>query len=236
MISVIAHRGASRAFPENTFDAFAAAVRLGADGVELDVRRSADAALVVRHDPTLPDGRVIANLPAAELPDWVPLLAAAVDACHGISVNVEIKNLPHEPGWDPTEAIALDVARFAADRTAVDAIAADITVSAFTLATIDAVLAAEPDVRTGWLTLAGYDQLAAVATAADYGHRALHPHHEGLSEAVVAAAHDAGLTVVTWTVDEPDRLRAVADMGVDAVITNVPDVAIDVLAPWRQGR
>lgn len=218
-------------FPENTVDAFAAAVRMGADGVELDVRRSADAGLVVRHDPTLPDGRVIANVPVADLPDWAPLLDAAVDACHGISVNVEIKNLPHEPGWDPTEAIALDVARFAADRPD-----ADISVSAFTLATIDAVLAAEPHVSTGWLTLAGFDQVAAVATAADHGHRALHPHHEGLSEDVVAAAHDAGLAVITWTVDEPDRLRAVADMGVDAVITNVPDIALDVLAPWRQGR
>lgn len=209
-------------------EAFAAAARLGADGVELDVRRSAGGALVVRHDPTLPDGRVIANVAVADLPDWVPLLAAAVDACHGISVNIEIKNLPHEPGWDPTEAIAVEVARFAADRSD-----ADLSVSAFTLATIDAVRAAEPDVRTGWLTLAGYDQLAAVANAADRGHVALHPHHEGLSAAVVEAAHDAGLTVITWTVDEPDRLRAVADMGVDAVITNVPDVALDVLAPWR---
>lgn len=228
MISVIAHRGASGAFPENTVDAFAAAVRMGADGVELDVRRSADAGLVVRHDPALPDGRMIADVPVADLPAWVPLLDAAVDACHGISVNVEIKNLPHEPGWDPTEAVALDVARVAADRAG-----ADISVSAFTLATIDAVLAAEPDVSTGWLTLAGFDQIAAVATAADHGHRALHPHHDGLSEAVVAVAHDAGLTVITWTVDDPDRLRAVADMGVDAVITNVPDVALDVLALWR---
>ena len=236
MISVIAHRGASKAFPENTVDAFAAAVRMGADGVELDVRRSADAGLVVRHDPTLPDGRVIANVAVADLPEWVPLLDAAVDACDGISVNIEIKNLPHEPGWDPSEAIALDVARFAADRGTADRAAADISVSAFTLATIDAVLAAEPDVRTGWLTLAGFDQLAAVATAADHGHRALHPHHDGLSAGVVAAAHEAGLTVITWTVDEPDRLRAVADMGVDAVITNVPDVALDVLGPWRQGR
>lgn len=231
MISVIAHRGASRAFPENTVAAFAAAVRVGADGVELDVRRSADGALVVRHDPTLPDGRLVANTEVAALPDWLPRLDAALDACHGISVNVEIKNLPHEPGWDATEAIAVDVARLAADRPAGETGA--ISVSAFTLATIDAVRAAEPTVPTGWLTLAGYDQPAAVETAADRGHAALHPHHHGVSAAVVEAAHDAGLAVVTWTVDEPDRLRAVADMGVDAVITNVPDVALDVLAPWR---
>lgn len=203
-------------------DAFTVAARVGADGVELDVRRSADAALVVCHDPTLPDGRVVANTDVADLPDWMPLLDAAVDACHGISVNIEIKNLPHEPGWDPDEVVAAEVAAFAAgsDR---------FVVSAFTPATLDVVRATEPSVPTGLLTLAAFDQMAAIALVVERGHTAFHPHHEGLSANVVAAAHDAGLIVTTWTVDEPDRLRAVADMGIDAVITNHPDVALAVL-------
>ena len=55
---VVAHRGASAAHPPgNTVAAFAAAVALGADWVELDVRLTADGALVVHHDPDLPDGR-----------------------------------------------------------------------------------------------------------------------------------------------------------------------------------
>jgi glycerophosphoryl diester phosphodiesterase len=229
VISVIAHRGASKAFPENTTAAFAEALRLGADGVELDVRRSADGALVVRHDPALPDGRPLANVAVAELPDWLPLLDAAVDACHGISVNIEIKNLPTEPGWDPAEAVAAEVAAFVAERAEGDRF----TVSAFTLSTVDAVRAAEPSVRTGWLTLPRFDQLAAVATTAEHGHTAFHPHEEGVTAEVVAAAHEAGLVVTTWTADDPDRLRQLADMGVDAVITNVPDLALEVLAPWR---
>lgn len=222
MISVIAHRGASAVLPENTVAAFAEAARLGADGVELDVRRSADGALVVRHDPALPDGRQVANVQVADLPDDIPLLAEAVDACHGMLVNIEIKNLPHEPGWDPAEAVAAEVAAFVAgsDR---------FVVSAFTPATLDVVRAAEPSVPTGLLTLAAFDQMAAIALVVERGHTAFHPHHEGLSAEVVAAAHDGGLTVTTWTVDDPDRLRAVADMGVDAVITNRPDVAIAVL-------
>ena len=56
---VIAHRGASAAFPENTLAAFSGAVAQGADGVELDVRRTADGRLALSHDDTLPDGTVV---------------------------------------------------------------------------------------------------------------------------------------------------------------------------------
>ena len=68
MTQVIAHRGASGLEPENTVAAFRRAVALGADGVELDVRRSADGVLVVHHDARLADGRAIVTVPEAELP------------------------------------------------------------------------------------------------------------------------------------------------------------------------
>ena len=69
---VIAHRGASAAERENTVAAFARAVAMGADGIELDVRRTADGQPAIHHDPDLPDGRPIASLLAADLP-MVPL-------------------------------------------------------------------------------------------------------------------------------------------------------------------
>ena len=72
---VIAHRGASAVERENTLEAFRAAVRLNADGIELDVRRTANDVLVVHHDAHLPDGRAIIELHDNELPDWVPTLA-----------------------------------------------------------------------------------------------------------------------------------------------------------------
>ena len=68
MTDVIAHRGASRLAPENTIEAFELAVAVGADGIELDVRRTADGVLVVHHDARLPDGRAIVELPWHELP------------------------------------------------------------------------------------------------------------------------------------------------------------------------
>jgi len=92
MVSIIAHRGASARFRENTVEAFLAAARLGADGVELDVRRSADGALVVHHDALLPGGDPISNVAVANLPEYVPLLDTALEACADLFVNVEVKS------------------------------------------------------------------------------------------------------------------------------------------------
>ena len=92
MTVVTAHRGASAAHPPgNTLVAFSGARTLGADWVELDVRLTADGTLVVHHDDHLADGAVIAELTADDLPEWVPTLAAALDACAPMGVNVEIK-------------------------------------------------------------------------------------------------------------------------------------------------
>src|SRR5579862_8036318 len=133
---VLAHRGAHEpAAPglrENTVAAFRAAAALGADGVELDVRRTADGALAVHHDPTLPDGRRIEAVARAELPSWVPSLTEALDACAGMAlVDVEIKNSPLEPGFDPVHAIGRRVAAALAGRPG-------LLVSCFNLATLDA--------------------------------------------------------------------------------------------------
>ena len=68
MTTVIAHRGASNAFPENTVAAFRGAHEMGADMVELDVRRTADGRLAIHHDAHLPDGRAICDVASGDLP------------------------------------------------------------------------------------------------------------------------------------------------------------------------
>ena len=62
------------------------------------------------------------------------------------------------------------------------------------------------------------------------GHVAVHPHHAFVTPALVHAAHAAGLVVNTWTCDDPDRIRWLAAIGVDGIVTNVPDVARAALA------
>ena len=90
---------------ENTVASFRAARALGADGVELDVRRTADGALAVVHDAHLADGRAVVDTVRAELPAGVPELADVLDACAGLAlVNVEIKNWPGDVDFDESLA------------------------------------------------------------------------------------------------------------------------------------
>jgi glycerophosphoryl diester phosphodiesterase len=216
---ILAHRGAHGAAPANTVAAFRAAGAAGADGVELDVRATVEGRLVVHHDPHLPDGRLIAGTEAAALPPWVPTLEAALAACAGLAlVDVEIKSSPVEPGYDPTHAIAAAVAAELRGR-------GDVLVSSFDLATLDAVRRADPDLPTGWLTMPGYDQLAAVATVAGTGHAAINPPDVAVAPPLVEAAHATGLRVVVWTVNEPARMAELAAMGVDVLVTDRPELA-----------
>jgi glycerophosphoryl diester phosphodiesterase len=225
---VIAHRGASAQFAENTLDAFFGAIVQGADGVELDVRRTADARLAVHHDDTLPDGRVIVDTPFDALPEAVPDLAATLDACAPLRVvNVEIKNWPDDRDFDASERVAEAVVELLAARGELDD--GRVLVSSFHLPTIDRVHELAPGLATGWLLglVEGFHDL--VARAAEHGHVAVHPHHAFVNEDLVRVAHEAGIAVNTWTCDEPERIRWLAELGVDAVITNTPAVALEAL-------
>jgi glycerophosphoryl diester phosphodiesterase len=213
-VLVLAHRGANRLARENTVAAFTAAAALGADGVELDVQLSADGVPVVHHDAAVEDVGAIAELVAARLPDWVPTLAGAIDACAAMAlVNVEIK--------DPL-AVAATAAVLGGRPNVDDALA--FIVSSFELSTIDAHRRAAPAVPTAWLTLPGADQLEALATANERGHGALHPQHTVVSPELVRAAHDRGMRIGTWTVNDPARAGELEAMGVDVLITDAPDL------------
>src|SRR5579885_3092565 len=87
---VLAHRGGRGPARENTVAAFRHGLAAGADGVELDVRRSADGVLVVHHDPDVA-GTAVDQLAAQVLPPWLPTLGAALAACTGAVVDVEVK-------------------------------------------------------------------------------------------------------------------------------------------------
>ena len=225
MVAVLAHRGALSGRAENTLDAFLEAQRVGADGVELDVRLSADGALVVHHDVEIPGLGPVATLKVADLPAEVPLLEAAVLACGDLFVNIELKDLPGEPGFDITHPLAVRVAVFVRERNLLDRV----VVSSFDLRAADAVRTVEPAISTAWLTPNGFDQRLALDSVVDRGHRALHPHHASVTPDLVKSAHWVGVAINTWTVDEPDRMRELAAAGVDAIITNRAKVAKEVL-------
>lgn len=224
--NVIAHRGASRAEPENTVAAFRRAAAMGADGVELDVRRTADGELVIHHDAHLGDGRVIVGTPRRELAALASF-GDALDACAGMFVNIEIKNDPDDPDFDPDDAVAVAVLEALAGRPEP---AEHWLISCFRAETVARCRALAPEVPTAWLTTScSADDVARTAAA---GHAAIHPWEPALTEAAIAAAHDAGLRVNTWTCNDPARAVELARWGIDGICTDVPDV---LLAALRHG-
>ena len=224
---VYAHRGASAAEPENTVAAFRAAARFGADGVELDVRRTADGQAAVVHDAALPDGRAVADVTLDDVPAVVPRLPEALDACAGMVVNVEVKNAPWDADFDPDEALAELVVCTLADRGGRDRV----LVSSFGAAAVARVRALDAALPTALLTaVLTDDQVEAVVHEVHAaGHVALHPHHLTVTPHLLERCAAAGLAVNTWTVDDPERIAALAALGVDGVVTNVPGVALRAL-------
>ena len=195
---VLAHRGANRLAPENTVPAMREAVERGADGVELDVHRTADGVLVVRHDADPAAVR-------AAYPDS-PTLAEVLDVCRGRVVNVEIKD-PHATD---------DVVALVAD-------AEQVLVSGFDWAVVDRVRALAPHLPTGLLSF-GLPPDEVLLTAVLGRHTAVHPDVWTLLTidvaAFVARAHDQGVQVNAWTVNDAGQVELLRDAGVDAVITD----------------
>jgi len=224
-----AHRGASALVTENTLEAFAAAARAGADGVELDTMACQSGELVVFHDDDLERlaGRPerIAELSwttlrALELAGGhrIPLLADVLDACRDVEINVELKSTgPGRAGGLPAAAAKLIRDARAGDR---------VLVSSFDPWALVQLHGAAPELTTALLFHAGLPLPARRGWMGPWvGASALHPEHVLCSAAAVAGWRKAGYAVNVWTVDDPARLRELAAWGVDGVFANDPAAA-----------
>ena len=227
---ILGHRGASADAPENTVEAFLLAAEQRADGVELDVRRTGEGALIVHHDAAVEGlGPIIAHT-VADIRQHQPTIVTfdeAMAACEGLIVNVEIKNAPMEPDFDPDDLVAASVVSWLHDHGWTD----QVIVSSFNPATVDRVRQLSGDLATGQLTLPGADAGQHLLTAHQRGHRALHPHTTSLadSEQLASIAAGLGLWLFAWTVDDPSTIRALRAAGVNGIITNHPDRALAAL-------
>jgi glycerophosphoryl diester phosphodiesterase len=202
---ICAHRGASAYHPDSSRAAFTAAIEMGADVLETDVRRAPDGRLVLVHD------RFSGDPPAGaiELAELVALAAGEA------ALDVELK----EAGYEADVLAILDPRP------------AGLVVTSFLDRAIAAVRDLDPDVRTGLVVAPGRGPGGdPVARARACGAEVLVAHASiapGLGPAVQAAA----LALWVWTVNDPARLAAaMADPAVACVVTDVPDVAVTARA------
>lgn len=234
---VIAHRGARGLVPfENTLHAFERAVELGADMVEFDVHQTADGQLAIFHDDRLPDGRAVADLPLADLQAWaltqgfaLPELGATIDALAGrIGLDVEIKGVGYEAAV--LEALVT--------RLPYDAF----VVKSFHDRSVLQLKLLDPRARAG-LLLGDDDPANPLQTRrselfprarlracrADF----VAPYHQLVRLGYTWRMARLGMPVYTWTVNDPVDMQRLLRLGVDALITDRPDVALALLGRRR---
>ncbi len=225
MPAIVAHRGLHVLERENTVAAFKAALELGVDGVELDVRRTRDGVFVVHHDPSVGE-LFIAECTASQLPSYVPTLDAALDALRGVNVNVEIKNIQH-PGEATYDATG-DFARGVVTHLRAIGWAESVIISCFDIATCAFVRSFDDDIRVGWLLW--LEELPdAMLKAHVLGLDAVHPPFARVTPQDMVRAGELELDVNVWTVNAARDITAMSDMGASSIITDDPALALSLV-------
>lgn len=236
----LAHRGARTIAPENTLPAVTRAIAAGADGVEIDVQRTRDGELVVIHDETLEtttDGtgvvreHTLDELERLDAGAWfdaewagtrIPTLDEIFDALpESAVVNIELKRA----SWrsDGLEEATL---QFLRRRDVWNRV----IVSSFNPLALWRLRTAAPQLRLGLLYQPTMPFLLNRAWPRWFlPLAALHPFHAQVTSTFVERMRAGGLDVNTWTVNEPARMCELIDIGVNAIITDVPDILADVL-------
>ena len=225
---IMAHRGASAVERENTTMAFRRAAEMGSHAVELDVRICKSGELIVHHNAALADSIAIKDLDRGQLPEFIPTLAQALDACAGMWVNIEIKNDESEPDFDPADRVAELVVELLRQRDS----SQRWLISSFRRQTVDFVHNMWPQLPTAWLAIqvSDSDAQSLAESLNSSGHSAFNPYVKTLSRHVVEVMHHNGIAVNAWTCDDPVRMGELIDWEIDGICTNTPDVALQVLA------
>ena len=235
---VWAHRGASGYRPENTMEAFELAIKQGADGIELDVHTSADGELIVMHDETVDrvtdKTGLIKDMTLAQVKELkvstdaepngiyrVPTLAEVLDLMRttDMMVNIELKNsICFYPGMEE-KILKLVKEMHMEDQ---------LIYSSFNHYSLMQLKQLDDHVQTGILFSDGWINPAMYAK--NLGINAVHPavyhlNYPQLMEEVTRA----GLNRHVWTANTPEHIQLVKDADAEAVITNYPDRALEIV-------
>ena len=248
-----AHRGGAALRPENTIVSFDHGLALGADGLELDVRLSRDGVVVVHHDATLdrttsgrgglsdftadelarldagcrfqPPGAGVTEFPFQGQGIGVPRLRAVLTRYPSIPLIIELKSNDSELALRTVDELRL---AGALDRA---------SLGSFYWRVLNAAREDEPRIRTGASREETRWALYRSRLRWPIRHAAFQefqvPEAVGRTTVVtprfIAHAHRAGLPVKVWTVDDAEDMRRLIEWGVDALISDRPDIAVPVV-------
>ena len=235
---VWAHRGASGYAPENTLAAFQKAVDLGSDGVELDIQLTKDDQIVVIHDETIDrtsDGKGwVKDYTLEELrafnynrtkPEYkhadIPTMREVFELLKptGLFINIEIKTGVVFYEKIEEKILALTKEMGMEDR---------VCYSSFNHYTVTRIHELKPDAEVGFLYADGPIDMPSYGVK--HGVNALHPALYNLQyDGFVKECKEKGLKLNVWTVNERPYMEMCCQYGVDAIITNYPDIAKEVV-------
>ena len=226
---VIAHRGAANKrdgspIRKNTLAAFERAIELGVEGIELDVRRTADDVLVIHDEALIDDGVCIRNVHSDDIPQWMPTLVEALEVCQDTWLNIEIQNLPGDPDYDETFGISMAVAALI---TAFEA-QQRVLVSSLDFGSIQRIRENDPTIPIGWIVWGQVNPMQMVERAAGTVD-ALHPSEMLIDKTLMEMCREANLLVNAWTVNDPDRVLEMHRLRVDGIVTDEIQMALNVL-------
>jgi glycerophosphoryl diester phosphodiesterase len=235
VVLVTAHRGNSRAAPENTLSAIRKAIESGADYTEVDVRQTADGVIVLLHDRDLKrvaglsrriDELTYEEVRRLDVGSWfdpgfageqVPTLAEAINLCRGrIRMNIELKFFGPDRGL--AQAVALLVRELDFE--------SDCLVTSFDYDALRQANRHNPRLRTGLIVAHALGDVSRLEIDA------LSVRTDFLSDDLLSAAHRHGREVHVWTVNDARQMTRLLKRGVDNIITGDPDMAIRVRDEW----
>lgn len=235
---VLAHRGLATDAPENTLLAFANAVALGVTHIETDVHASADGQAIVAHDPDLSRvaGRVqrVVDLTAHELAQidvgqgqHLPTLAEALDAFPDTRFNIDLKSadavvptietIERARAVDRVLLTSFSERRRRAALTRLPHVATSASGPRFAAALLASVVRSGPLVRAALRGLHAV-QIPARAIGLDT-----------VTPARIRAFHSAGVEVHVWTINDEPEMRRLLALGVDGIVTDRADIALEVV-------
>jgi glycerophosphoryl diester phosphodiesterase len=220
--AIIGHRGAAALAPENSLSGFVLAARLGCTMVEFDVRLSADGVPVVFHDDTLDrctsaTGPLAARSTAVLNALGIPTLAETLDLCRSLDLAVNIELKPDRGSEIATARAALRVAGQSWSATRPLPL-----ISSFSRR----ALATAADLCPRWPRglLVGRLPGTWLELARVLGCVTLHAEHSRLTAARITAIRAAGLQVLAYTVNRPQRAECLLQRGISAVFSDHPDL------------